>query len=489
MAFYNPQEDEDQQDPNSLGGGSQVQSGSSVITGGGIGGAAPAQKQNAPDRPGNFVNLQEYLNANKPQAAKLGDQAAGVINNSANQAREGITTLNQEAQNKITPTQSLAPDVVGKIQNNAESLTGDERKAVKNTASATYQGPQAATDLASYQAASDASNKAISNIDNSGTEQGRMNLVSQINSKPRTQGMNVFDNALLQAGGGREKLAQASTANQDVRGGLGAATQGIQNQIGRADDPSTPDIDESTGAIGQTNNAQANAYKTVQDSLNAWKTGFQPKVTDAQNALTAQQNNLSQDIADDPYGLSINNANLFGLNGGDRTYGLNLNDYINGASASDISAANVASPEDYARYGALADLSGDKNLIFDPTNTALAGSAPTSAVNKEKFLNDRTSAENEFNELAKNATISAQGPEQVAAGAGRPTASQSITDYLANGFKPNISSENPLDTHDKDLTEAYLNKAILDWLQTNNYNTQVNAPVDFQRRRPLGLKG
>lgn len=401
MAFYNSQEDEDQQNANASSPGVQTQSGSSVITGQGAGGGAPQQKAAAPDRPGNFVNLQDYLNANKTQAGKLGDQASGVINQSADAARQGVSSFNQEASDKIKPINSLAPDVSDKIKNGAEQLSPEERAQVKSTQSARYQGPSAYTDLNTYQSAADSTQKASQNIDNSGTEQGRMNLVSQINSKPRTQGMNVFDNALLQSGGGREKIAQAATANQGVKGGLNTATQAVQSQIGRADDPSTPDIDESAGAIGQTNKAQADAYKQVQDALGAWTSGFQPKVKQAQDNLVGLQNRVTSDIGDNPLNLSDETMNLLGLNRGQRVFGTDLNSYLKQANPSDINAANVASTEDYARYGALADLAGEQSPLLDPKNASMAGNTPGLTADKQKLQADIGQSEQNYDQAYK----------------------------------------------------------------------------------------
>lgn len=404
MAFYNESSDDpDQQDPNAQTPGAQTQSGSSVITGLGAGGGSPQQKTNAPDRPGNFVNLQDYLNANKTQAGKLGDQASGVINQSADAARQGVSAFNQEAADKIKPVNSLAPDVSDKIKNSAEQLSPEERAQVKNTQTAKYQGPAAYTDLNTYQSAADTTQKATQNIDNSGTEQGRMNLVSQINSKPRTQGMNVFDNALLQSGGGREKLAQASNANQDVKGGLDTATQAAQSQIGRADDPSTPNVDESAGAIGQTNKAQADAYKQVQDALGAWTSGFQPKVSQAQDNLVGLQNRVTGDISDNPFKLNDETMNLLGLNRGQRLFNTDLSSYLKQASPTDINAANVASPEDYARYGALADLAGEQNPLLDSKNISQAGKVPRMTADSTKLQADIGQAQQNYDNAYKTA--------------------------------------------------------------------------------------
>lgn len=471
MAFYD--EEEDQQDPNAQ---QSVQNpNSSVITGtpGGGGGSTPGAKANAPDRPGNFVNLQSYLSANKSQANKLGDQAAGVINQSADQARQGVSALNQEADEKIKSVGMLGDDVSNKIQTAPETLTPEERQQVKSTKAATYQGPESYVNLNSFQQASDSKQKAQQNIDNSGTEQGRMGLISQINSKPRTQGMNVFDNALLQSGGGREKLSVAANANQDVKTGLDQATEAIQGKIGRADDPSTPDIDESAGAIGQTNKSSADALKKVQDALSGWTSGFQPKVTQAQQNLVDLQNRVQSDIGDNPLQLDDETMQLLGLSRGQRLYNNNLSNYLKPASPTDINAANVATNEDYTRYAALADLAGDQSLLLDPANASKAGTAPKMTADGEKLQGDINQAKSNY-----DASFKTVGALNNYAGGGTPG-------YYSENYTPEQIEQEIIPMMLGPLPEwsapasrqmaAVLKEAIEKWRADQGWNNVVNG--------------
>lgn len=480
MAFY--QDDEDEQDPNNQApGGVQASAESGIITGQGVGVSSPqGRAPNAPDKPGNFVGIKQYLDANKMQSAKLGDQAAGIINTSADQARQGVSALNQEAQEKIKPVNALSADLSGKLSSGAEALSGDERNLIKNTASAQYKGPQDEMGLGDfYTNASKATQKATSNIDNSGTEQGRMNLISQINNKPRTQGMNVFDNTLLQAGTGRQKLAEASQQNQDVKGGLDSASQAIRNQIGRADDLTTPDIDEGSGAIGQTNKAQSGAYKQIQDALGSWQSGFQPKVAEAQQALVNQQNRVTSDLGDNPYKQDRDTMELFGLQPGRTIYDLDLNKYLNQVSPSDINAGNVASEQDYARYAALADLAGEQNLMLKPEDIAKAGTAPKLSVDKKGLQQDLRSAEQNYE---KAYTTSKGGVLNNA--------------YLPSGyrFRPEeMNSATPKEieeywipfaetTFDSQTVNA-IKKSLEDWKKSQHLNNVVN-PNEYNKNVP-----
>lgn len=402
MAFYDP-DDENEQDPNQQQGGVQTSAGSGLISGqgGSSSNGPPAPAANSPDSPGNFVGIKTYLDANKPQAAKLGDQAAGVINSSADQARQGVQALQTQANDQIKGVGNLNSNISGKLSGAPETLTNDEKNVVKQTASAKYTGPKDETSFGdTYNNAAKTSKTATTNIDNSGTEQGRMNLISQINSKPRTQGMNIFDNTLLQAGGGREKLAQAAGANQDVKTALDNETQAIRGKIGRADDPSTPNIDESAGAVGQTNKAQADAYKQIQDAMTSWQSGFTPKVDQVKNQQLDLQNRVNEDLKDNQ--LSQETMDLLGLSDGQTYYNSNLRDYINPFSVSDINAGNVASQQDYARYAALSDLSGTDQTLLNPADAVKAGSAPMFGANKDKLSKDLQTSKNNFESAYNN---------------------------------------------------------------------------------------
>ncbi len=408
MAFYNGADEEE--DPNNP----QAPQGGGVITGGAPGAGATAQKP-GDNSGGGFVGIKQYLDANKAQAGKLGDQTAGVINNSANAAREGVNALNQEATNTIKGVNNLDQGTSQKLLNTAETLSGDEKNTIKNTAAASYKGPENEMGLSGYQKAADASNKANQNIANSATEQGRMNLITQVNNKPRTAGMNTFDNILLQTGGGREKLAQAATANQDVKGALDTSAQNIRGQIGRADDPTTPDVDESTGAIGQTNKSQADAYKKIQDAMGNWNTGIQGKAKTANDQRVALNNELSA-RKDDPTtpqdeSLQFSQGLLdqMGLKAGDNIYNTDLGAYLN-PNQVEAQGKDFIDQTDLARYQALQDLSGggqDQQLGagYNPyANVDKAGLTGAVADKKKKFEDTKTLVTNSAKDAAEQAT-------------------------------------------------------------------------------------
>lgn len=478
MAFYRDpmkeQEDENESGVESTSPGSAMISGQNGATG--------AQKAGgSQDRSSSFAGIHQYLEANKNQGAKLGDQTAGIINQSAQDARTRVGELQSEADRVIKPVQALSDDVKSKIAGSAESLSAQERQQVKNTASARYTGPANETGFGDiYTNAQKATQKATENINNADTEQGRMNLVTQINSRPRTSGMNVFDNALLQAGGGREKIAQAANQNQGVKSALDQTSQAIRNRIGRADDLNTKDIDESSGVIGATDKAQADAYKSVQDALNVWKQGFQPKVGQAQQSLIDQQNRVARDLGDNPFGLDQETLDLFGLSEGQRVFDADLATYLKSVNPGDINAANVATAEDYARYSALADLAGERDLMLRPEDAAKAGTAPRFGVDQERLQKDLAAKQAAFDDLARQTTLASTqraGDEDWATASG----TVNLLDYLTRGdqaiavgpakyWSSGMSIISDAGAQAESAAKSDLARQIKSWLEANGYN-------------------
>lgn len=403
MAFYDEQDDQNDPSVTGSGGGVQTAPGTGIITGGQAGASSPGAA-GSPDKGGNFVGLQTYLNANQPQAAKLGEQTAGVVSSSADKARGDITGLNQQFNQAVDQnTVNKDEEATGLVSQTPENLTADQRNTLKNQYNAQYKGPQALNSLGGYQSTLEASNKANQNIKAAQTEEGRGQLINQINDKPRTQGITTFDNLLLQKGPGREKLEGVVNQNKDLADMLSKAETAGSEKVGRLDDPNTPDVDESAGAMGTTAKTQAETYKAVQDALNSWKQGFDPRLAAAQD--TGLQSRITSDIgglgAGDPYLDNETFQELGQINPHDSYYRLNLQDYLNPFSPTDVNASNVATPEDYARYGALADIAGVQDPTLKQEDIGKAGTAPKFSINQQKLGDDLKAAkdayENDYN--------------------------------------------------------------------------------------------
>lgn len=342
MAFFSEEEDEE------LGGGASTGPQSSQIVGsqGTVAGAPSNPAAQAPDKPGNFVGINTYLNANKNQAEKLGDQAANVINTSANEAKSGLNNIQNSFNQKAIGVQADqgAMDV---LNQGAENLDQNQKKTLKDQYNAQYTGPQDLTSESDYGKVGGQINKAFQNISGSGTEQGRIGLVQQVNNKPRTVGMDTFDNALLSGGGGRQKLAQAAEANKDVNQGL-LDNANIAAQQKAADAKALTDATrtQTQGAVTGSRDSLVNSLGQRVDTKKSEQEAYKEQIKNALNTgkLTAEQ------------------ARLLDLDPTKRTFGLDLSKFSDNLSVADndITKADVAEENEIQRMNALYELMGEQ---------------------------------------------------------------------------------------------------------------------------------
>lgn len=457
MAFYNELDDQDEQ---------QVQEQGPVTTGqaSGIIGTGTSSDSKVPQAGASvgksaassaptFAGINDYLRANKTQAEKLGQNVANTVSNQANEARQSVGNLQNAASEQIKPVSQLDEGIFNTIQTGAETLTPEQRQQVKSVVNYQYSGPTDYTQLGdAYSNAANSVKNATQVLQNTQTEEGRVNLLSQLNGGRRTQGVNTFDAALLSAGGGRQELENVANQNKDLQDLFNTTTSNITNQIGRLDDPNTPE-NEATGVMGQSQMQSQAAKKAVQDALAAWTASFNPKVQTTQQDLIDKQNRIAQDLAGtDRYALTDETLQLLGLEEGMNTYGVDLNRFLQQADPSQINAANVASAEDYARYLALADLGGINPTILQAGNEALAGTAPDIKYDKEELQKAINLAKNPYLEnvysnyyigtLPDNATLRTNSYGNIPSTAGR---NMTANDLLAaiQDFETRILPSSP----------------------------------------------
>lgn len=381
MAYFNdPQDDELQQQqangqaPQPIGPQGSTLQGSSAA-----GGAQPpAAAPSAPDKGSNFVGISQYLNANKSQAGRLGDQASNVITTSANDARSSLGNLNSSFNQKVGSAATIDQNILGKV-NEAEKLQEPEKQQIKSAYNAQYTGPNSLTDLGEeYNTTGKKLSTAKKNVEGAGTEEGRQGLITQINSKPRTAGITNFDSVLLQAGGGREKLSQAAQANKDVAGdALGQSNLMAQQK--------------AADVKAQTDATRTATQGAISQATEGFKKQFDPNDPNSklaqQIAKALQANNdVAQDLGQDAYSLDEGTLGSFGLSEGQRSFGIDPSKYFQQADLSQINASNVASVEDYARSAALAELAGGESFL-NPSDISKAGTAKDLMlkVDKEKL--------------------------------------------------------------------------------------------------------
>lgn len=367
MAYFRDDENQDQNENQGNGVATSQQSGT-IDSGSG---APQGNQANTPDKGSNFVGLKSYLNANKNQAQKLGDQTAGVITNSAQDARTGLNSLNDTFNHQAGGPVQANQAALGKI-NQAESLNDQEKADLKKQYNAQYTGPNSLMDLQDqYNQVGQKINKAQTNVNSAGTEEGRKNLITQVNEKPRTQGVTNFDSLLLQTGGGREKVGAAADQNKDI------STE-LLNQNNISAQQKAADIKKQNDSIrNQTQSAVSGANQSFKKTLGQ-------KIQDAISGATNQNNAYAADLGDQS-SLGANTLQNLGLSDGRRIYDVDLNQFYKPADISQINASNVADQNDYARYLALADIAGVEPETLKAEDAPKAGTATKGSFDKESL--------------------------------------------------------------------------------------------------------
>lgn len=357
MAYYNEQEDEDQQDPNAQGAAQQGPTGSQIITGGSTGGNAAPQAAGSPDKAGNFVGLKDYLGANRVQAQKLGDQVAGNINQSVDQAGQAISGLGGQFSEKIKGGQisnfdSALDEGKGLIDNagkDGNPVNDQQKQRYGEIASAQYKGPNSLTEATDiYQPVVEKVGKANERANLTQTEEGKQTILREMSNSPTyTTGAQRFDSYLLNDPNFRSKADLARTNAAGLQGQLGeqdlasqqAATQAksqaqsvqdsLKSYFGKFDDPSTPE-NEAGGALG---GYQGDILKQLQEAKQYG------------SELTGRVNSG---------GLTLADLQKLGLQN-DSTYGVDLKNFYQEGIPTE---AGVTDASEKARYDALLSLGG-----------------------------------------------------------------------------------------------------------------------------------
>ncbi len=370
MAFYN-QDEEDQQNPEQQGAAQNAPSGSGLISGGSSGSSPNTpQAAGSPDKPGNFVGLKDYLNANKPQAAKLGDQVAGNVQGVVAGAQGELGGLGdkfkQEADkgqiSNIGTGQQEAEGIIGKTSalGAGQKLSDEDKSRFGQIAGAQYQGPNQLSDTSFYQPAAQKVSDAQKTADLTKSEPGTQQLLSNIFNQPNyTTGEKRFDNYLLKSKDTQDKLAAARAPAAQFQSQLDTANQGatdyatqqkatadklreqVSKALGTFDDPTTPQ-NEAAGALGNYQNQVGGQLATKQSDLDQLTQRMKSNTLNDQDRQT----------------LGVPDLN---------SYGVGYDNYFNAGTPS---LAGVTTPEQQAQYQALLDLGGTEG------NPLYGGAAP-----------------------------------------------------------------------------------------------------------------
>ena len=311
MAYYQD-EDENQLDPNATPV-AQTTGPQSGVVGQDAASAAPqggpTSNTQTPDRPGNFVGLQDYLNANKSQSSKLGDQVAGQVGSTIEGARQDVADLNpkfnqmadagqisniggasQEAKN-IASTAAGIPA--------GQGLGADQTQRFGEIANAQYKGPNSLIETELYQPTynkvKDAQNYSTLSKDESGSQQ----LLKDIYKTPSYgAGENLFDSYLLNSQENRAKLAASRSDASNLDNDFAAANESAAAYAAQQKALAESTKQTAQQALTQTQTERNAQVQAELDAINKnWRSEYDKYLNLLKNSNDGANLNLSPEEA------------------------------------------------------------------------------------------------------------------------------------------------------------------------------------------------
>lgn len=389
MAFVQDDEELDPNAPPSTGGDSGVISG----TGGSSSTKAPTSPNAPGGMPGNFVGIQQYLDANKPQSEKLAGQVGSYVTDLGDTARKTTSEQKGLFDKAVSDnTVNFNQDLYNQAQNNAEQVDSDAAKKAEfqKMYGAQYKGPESFTGSTYDIASSNANKAAIDAANQTKNEEGQRQLVSGLQKKTAGYtgtGAQAFDSALLQAApSARGILSDASSKQSDLKANLDAIkAEEDKNASTASSDTNT------TGQRFQSTFGNQNIQKQIEDALTK-RAGTQNQASkDSTKAIIQKLQNgealTDAEIAQSGLGGNASVSPYSSIQDY-KNYVPDLSQYFSTVEPN-ITGQQVANPEEYARYAALNDLTGQNANYL--TNPALAGTAPANApasFDLGKFMTD-----------------------------------------------------------------------------------------------------
>ncbi len=321
---------------------------------------------------GNYANIQSYLDANKTQADSMGQNIAGNVDKSADEAQKSIQTFDTKA----PKVEAYDPN---EIFNNVTNLSDDQKNQYRTQRSTGgYTGPQSIDQVEGYADTQKKATEANTKLKNAGSEYGQQQLLKDTYGRPQySAGENRLDQVLLQnSDGSKQALEGVKSKYQDLENLFSNSATNVGNSINQANQQALAN--------------KQNLLKAEQDQFNNLINPIQQRADQANIDNPALVGRVQEDLLDDT--LNAETMALLGLNEGQQLFNLDLKGYLK-PGLTQVGLNNVANADERAKYKALAD------LIQDPTKTQLTEQAENVdplGFDKTQFDKDYSARKSEY---------------------------------------------------------------------------------------------
>lgn len=359
----------------SIGAGGGDASGS---TGGTTAGNTPSMTPATPkpQTTQKFATVQDYLKTNQPQAEDLGQKFTSSLDSTLGTEKGNIDSAANQTKKDITAgSMSYDAGLTNQALNDPNSVASDPNKydAFTKQYNAQYTGPQSFEQSNNYGAATGALNQAQQIQGQLGSTGGREQLI-QDQFGVYGQGNKGLDQALLQTSSAFPKV-------QDQEKQFGGIQDYITQQAADTNAQATKAATDTAAAQTNTRDAFAGNLTGFQNQINGEVNNARTNYTNSTGAIqndlkTGNGDALQKDLTAagiPPQQIQQYLATLHG------NYNVtpDLSNYFSGNPATDINAANVATPEEYAKAAALQKLTGnDYSGVLNPSNIDQSGKTP-----------------------------------------------------------------------------------------------------------------
>ncbi len=328
----------------------------------------------------NFGTVQDYLKGNQQQGEALGQQFTGNLANTQTNEKNAIDTAAKQTQSDINSgTTNYDSGLVNTAASDPTKVTSnpDQLSSFLKQWNAAYTGPSSFENSANYTPASTAASEAA----NLGTQEATTGGQQQILHDQfgvYGQGNQGLDQAVLQNSSYFPKVQEQAKQFGTVQDYLNKTAQPLNAA--------------ATTAATNTAATQANTRGAFANSLSDFQKNLTNRVDTAQTAATAANTQAQAALASgDPTKIAAALQN----SGVDDATRKNITDYLTALNQDyqitpnlpastflnpgvDITSANVAMPEDYAKAQALQTLTGENYAgVLNPANAGQAGQAGT----------------------------------------------------------------------------------------------------------------
>lgn len=322
-----------------------------------------------------FGTVQDYLGANKQQGEDLGQKLTSSLSDTQNQEKGSIDQAAQNTNNQITDnTINYDGSLVNKAKTdpNAVASNSNDLNSFLKQWNASYAGPSSFESSDQYSQAAQAANDANTKQQELSTTGGREQLIGD-QFGVYGQGNKGLDQAVLQSSSYFPQVQQQEQGFKSIQDYLGNTANTVNDAALSA--KATTDATKAA-TQGQFTNSLTDFQNNLNNQVGSSRDAATQSVEQYQKDFASgDMNKVQQDLTASGVDPATSQNIISYLTNLNKDYGISptIQGSLIGNPNTDITAANTASAQDYAKAAALQKLTGvDYSGVLNPADAAKA---------------------------------------------------------------------------------------------------------------------